>query len=171
MNKKVRFTSRRIAVIATLSALAMVGRILMQPFPNIQPVTAILIIITLTMSTLDGVIISAISILLSNIYLGMGPWTIFQILTYSILMLFTGGLFRRFYRPGSVTNRLAFALYAFILGMAYGFVISIFSVTLYKVPSFWAYYFQGLTFDLMHGAGNLVFYLILEPILQPLINK
>lgn len=143
----------------------------MQPFPNIQPVTAILIIITLTMSTLDGVIIAAISILLSNIYLGMGPWTIFQILTYSLLMLVTGLLFRRFYRPNSSCNRLMFSFYAFILGMAYGFVISIFSVTLFKAPSFWAYYIQGLSFDLMHGAGNLVFYLILEPILQPLINK
>ena len=165
------FSSRRITLLAILSTLAFVGRILMQPLPNIQPVTAILVIISLTLTTIDGLIIACLSILLSNIYLGMGPWTIFQILTFSILIMFTGIFFKRLYQPKNTYNRLIFALYCFVLGLVYGFIISIFSVYLFKAPSFWGYYVQGISFDLLHGIGNFVFYLLLEPILQPIIYK
>jgi hypothetical protein len=37
------------------------------------------------------------------------------------------------------------------------------------INSFWAYYIAGIPFDLLHGLGNAGFYLILEPILAPLL--
>ena len=61
------------------------------------------------------------------------------------------------------------ALFAFFGGLLYGFVISVISVKLMGINSFWAYYIAGIPFDLLHGLGNAGFYLILEPILVPLL--
>lgn len=151
--------------------MAFVGRILLQALPNIQPVTALLLIICLNRSVFDGLIVACLSMLLSNIYLGMGPWTLFQILSYALLMIVTGLLVKKFYRPASMFNRIIFSIYAVFLGLLYGFLISFFWVNTIKMSSFWAYYLQGISFDLAHGVGNGVFYFLLEPLLQPLLAK
>ena len=52
------FTVKRLAVLALLTALCHIGRIAFQFIPNVQPVTVILIIITLTMGTLDGLLVA-----------------------------------------------------------------------------------------------------------------
>ena len=58
---------------------------------------------------------------------------------------------------------------------SYGLIVSRVEVFIYQLPSFWAYYFQGLFFDILHGTGNLIFYLVLVPvfkrILLPTINS
>lgn len=42
---------------------------------------------------------------------------------------------------------------------------------MFGVVNFWVYYAQGITFDLMHAAGNVAFFLVLEPTLVPIIQK
>lgn len=170
-NKNNYFSVNRIALLGILIALAYVGRILLQFMPNVQPVTAILIIITLTMGTSDGLIVAIASIFLSNLMLGMGPWSFAQIVAYSNIVLFTGLIMKYCYRPQQRWARLLFAIYAFITGIAYGFIISLITVEMMSIESFWAYYLAGIPFDLMHGIGNFVFYLLLEPTLTPLINR
>ncbi len=86
-------------------------------------------------------------------------------------MFMTGILIKPFYQEGSLLNRLSFALYAACFGLVYGFIISIFYVVTYHMPNFWAYYLQGFPFDLAHALGNFVFYMILEPILAPIIKN
>ncbi|WP_234971668.1 ECF transporter S component [Ignavigranum ruoffiae] len=171
MNRASAFSTRRITMLAIFSGLAFIGRIMMQALPNIQPVTAILLILCLNLSMVDGIIVACLSILLSNIYLGMGPWTLLQIISYALLMLITGLLVKPFYRPENLINRLGFTLYAVLLGFIYGLLMSIFWVFIFKMPSFWAYYLQGLSFDSAHGLGNGIFYFLLEPIIHPLLRR
>lgn len=61
------------------AATCTVGRLLFQFIPNIQPMTAIFLIITLQLGIFRGLLISTLSVLITNIYLGMGIWTISQI--------------------------------------------------------------------------------------------
>lgn len=167
------FTVRRLTILALLTALCHIGRIAFQFLPNVQPVTAIIIIITLTMGTIDGIIVASTSMLLSNILLGTGPWTIYQILSFSIIVLIFG-LLRKGYqgmesRP--FLRRLLFSIVSGAAGLLYGFVISFLSAQLFGMANFWVYYIQGLSFDLMHMVGNIIFFAILEPTLGPIINK
>lgn len=171
MDKRV-WSSRRLAFLAVMAAFCFVGRQVTAALPNIQPVTAILMMLTLQLTLADGIIVAALTILISNIFLGMGPWTIYQILTYSILMAGLYGL-RPLYRSLASKPKIRlilFSLVAFLFGFLYGFVISFFSAQTYSVSNFWAYYLQGLPFDLLHAFGNTLFYLILEPIISPLIQ-
>lgn len=141
-----------------------------QFIPNVQPVTAVLIILTLTLGMTDGFIVAILSIILTNFLLGMGPWTIAQVASFGVLIVVTGLFIKPFYSTSQNKNRrILFALFAFFGGLLYGFVISVISVKLMGINSFWAYYIAGLPFDLLHGLGNAGFYLMLEPILAPLL--
>ena len=170
VKKTVNFGVRRLALLSILTALCYVGRMMFQFIPNVQPVTAVLIILTLTLGMTDGFIVAILSIVLTNFLLGMGPWTIAQIASFGVLIVVTGLFVKPFYNISQKrSRRIVFALFAFFGGLLYGFVISVISVKLMGINSFWAYYIAGIPFDLMHGLGNASFYLILEPILAPLL--
>ncbi|PTQ81585.1 uncharacterized protein DUF3816 [Trichococcus patagoniensis] len=163
---KPKFGVRRIALLSILTALCYVGRIVFQFIPNVQPVTAVLIILTLTMGMADGFIVAILSIILTNFMLGMGPWTIAQIASFGVLIVVTGLLMKPFYQKA---HKAYFVVFSFLGGILYGFIISLLTVKMMGINTFWAYYAVGIPFDLMHGLGNAGFYLILEPILAPLL--
>ena len=79
-----RLQIRQIALLAMLTAMCVVLRIFkIIPIPNVQPVTDILMIVTLYLGIGSGITLAALTMLLSNIYLGFGIWTIPQILAYA----------------------------------------------------------------------------------------
>lgn len=166
------FTVHRIALLSVMTALVTVGRLVFAlPFlPNIQPMTALLIIITLNIGVLDGLIVSVLSMLLTNLFLGMGPWTGMQIVSFSMIILLTAFL-KPFYRFGTIRNRIIYSLWALLTGFIYGWVISYLNFNLYGMSNFLVYYLNGLPFDGLHAVGNLGFFFILEPTLVPIIRQ
>lgn len=166
--KKKRYDARHLAMLSILTALCYIGRIVFQGIPNVQPMTAILLILTLHMGVADGLIVTTLSLILTNMMMGMGPWTFAQLGTYAVVILFTGIVMRPLYQK---KFKMLFVLFAFLVGLLYGVVISLVSFRTYGLTNFWAYYLSGLPFDFAHAAGNAGFYLILEPILRPLFKK
>lgn len=166
------FTVQRIALLAVMTALVTVGRLVfaLPILPNIQPMTALLILITLNIGVIDGLVVAVLSMLLTNMMLGMGPWTIFQIISFAAVILLTG-ILKYFYNFGSLKNRLLFSIWALITGFLYGLIISFFSFHLYGMNNFLVYYINGLPFDFLHALGNVGFFFILEPIIVPIIRK
>lgn len=159
---------RRIALLSMMIAIAYVGRSLLQVVPNVQPVTVILIILTLSMGIADGLIVAVLSILISNLTLGMGVWTFAQIISFSVIVLITGLVIKPVYKKMPTWTMV---LYAASTGLIYGLVVSFVMKYLIGFDSFWAYYLMGIPMDLMHAFGNGAFYAILSPVLFPLIEK
>ncbi|GAA0489990.1 ECF transporter S component [Alkalibacterium psychrotolerans] len=149
-------------------AVSHVGRLIFQFLPNVQPVTAILIILTLSMGMADGLIVAVLSILISNLTLGMGIWTVAQIVSYFIIILITGAVVRPIYQK---LPEWTMIMYTAVTGLLYGFVISVIMTYLLGLESFWIYYSFGIPMDIMHALGNGAFYFILSPVLYPLIAK
>lgn len=167
------FSIRKITLIALLSTLAYVGRILFSWIPNVQPVTVILLIITLEIGLVEGILTASLSMFLSNIFLGMGPWTLHQIASFSIVILIFSclkSLWRQTWKQ-PLLKLAFFTIMAGLMGYLYGFVISILSVYFYHIPKFWVYYLQGLPFDTLHALGNIGFWIILSPLLPRIIQK
>ncbi|EDP69421.1 hypothetical protein CAT7_02002 [Carnobacterium sp. AT7] len=159
---------QRLTLLAFMTALCQVSRQLLQFLPNVQPVTVILIILTLTLGVTDALIVAVLSIILSNITLGMGVWTIAQIVSFGGIVLFTGWIIKPFF------NNIPFGfmlIYAGFTGYLYGFLISLVQAPFFGIQNFWVYYASGLPFDTLHAVGNGGFYLILAPILFPLLKK
>ncbi|SJZ67023.1 hypothetical protein SAMN02745116_01117 [Pilibacter termitis] len=162
------FSVKEIAYLSLMIAAATVGRIFFQFLPNIQPMTAIFLILTLKLGVIRGIIVCILSVITTNLYLGMGVWTISQIVSYTVVICFVGVLaqfawYRRFFALQIVVSVFS--------GFLYGFIISLISMKMFGFTNFWVYYFQGLSFDTLHALGNGAFYFILTPIFVKLLRK
>lgn len=166
-------TSQRLTHIALLSSLGFVARLIFSGLPNIQPLTALIIMVSRCLPVFDSMCVAGLSILLSNLVLGMGPWTIFQIAVYVGIVVLVWILEKvmGLFSFSSHLEGLGWSLISGICGFLYGFVISILWSMVTKSISFWPYWVNGLPFDTLHAVGNFVFYLVLSPYVLPQLKK
>ncbi|MDH6365440.1 energy-coupling factor transport system substrate-specific component [Enterococcus sp. PF1-24] len=162
------FTVRDIGSLSLLTAACVVGRTAFQFVPNVQPITAIFLIVTLYKGFLRGSLLMVLTMLVTNFYMGMGVWTITQIGAYLgvIICVHLVGkipIFRK-----SIVLQVVFAVFS---GFLYGFLTAGISVPIYGIRAFWPYYLQGIYFDSLHALGNGIFYLMLIAILPKLFQR
>lgn len=155
----------KLTLIAILASIAIAGRALLSFIPNVQPATAIIIICGILMGPVAAIIITIVITFLSNMILGMGIWTVWQIISWGIIGILAGLL-------GKVYKKIpvyVLAISGAFSGYLYGFIISL---TTYQVTGkFWPYYVLGLPFDTYHAIGNVVFIVLLYPLLTYLFKK
>lgn len=162
------FSVRELTYLALIVAACVVGRILFQPIPNVQPMTAIFLIITSRWGLGRGLIVCLLSVIITNFYMGMGIWTVAQLLSYVVLLALFSGLVKVPMMGKSFFLQWGFS---FVSGFIYGFIISVIDVLVYGMTAFLPYYLQGLPFDFLHSIGNFGFFLLLAPIFQRLFQR
>lgn len=163
LNKSVKW----LTTAALMSAASFTGRLLFQAIPNVQPLTTIVIICTLVFGFYFGSTVAILSIVISNLFLGMGIWTLAQLAAFVSICAFT-----YFLTPFLKKMPLIIlAIYAGLMGYWFGFIISLVQAPFFGIQTFWVYYLQGIPFDTFHAIGNFIFFLILYPVLTPLLRK
>ena len=123
-----------------LTALVYTGRIFFSFLPNVQPMTTILILNTLTLGIKEGLIVALLSIIISNMSLGMGVWTIAQLASFSFVILLTATLKGVYSKLPAVVM----AFYCGLTGLAYGLIISLVQAPFFGWASFIPYYISGI---------------------------
>ena len=98
--------------------------------------------------------------IVSNIYLGMGIWTIFQILAWIVICLLTQIVIDFFKKFNKEPHLIVMAIFAFVMGYVFGFIVSMEKLVVGGPSLFIVYYLAGLFFDTLHAVGNFFFYLI-----------
>lgn len=161
MNKPLRTS----IFVALLVSISVVLRIMISFIPNFQPVTAMVILVTLFIGTKYGLIFSYLSIIASNVYLGMGPWTLSQIASYSVVVLFVSMFMKMDASPFKLS------VLAFTSSILYGISISVITVYIFNISNFWVYYGQGIWFDISHGVSSMVFIVVLLPVFKLTLEK
>ncbi|CEI83779.1 membrane protein [Oceanobacillus oncorhynchi subsp. incaldanensis] len=155
----------KLTLLALLATLAVVGRYAFQFIPNVQPVTAIIILTGIFLGPMSAVILGILVVFLSNMLLGMGIWTVWQIISWCVIGIIAGIM-------GITWKRVPFIfiiIFSVVSGYFYGFIISL---TTYQVTGyFWPYYLAGLPFDTAHAIGNAVFITLLYPLLHALFQR
>lgn len=164
--------TKEICLIGILAAVNIASRIALQALPNIKPVTAIIIISVMVFGLTFGIKLTVVTTLVSNIFLGMGPWTLFQILAWIVICLLTQILIDCFRKLNKTPHLLFMAIFSFLMGYVFGFIVSLEQLVEGGFGLFIVYYMNGLLFDTFHAIGNFAFYLICAPILtQIFINE
>lgn len=154
-----RVQIRQIALMAMLTAMCVVLRIFkVIPIPNVQPVTDILMIVTLTLGIGSGILLAALTMFISNIYLGFGIWTIPQILAYVGCVLTIALLAKVLPIQNHFWMQLALATF---LGWEYGFLVDLGMTIFGGFPAFIVYLVSSFAFDTYHAIGNFAFYFVL----------
>lgn len=152
-----------ITFVGVMSALCIASRVMLQFLPNIKPVTSIIIIMSILFGTRVGVEVAVVTTVLSGFLLGLGPWIPFQILAWGSIAFIAGVL-------GHFTisrNVFIMSWLSAISGFLFGVVVSLQMLVTAGIYGYITYWLAGLTFDLLHAAGNLAFY----PLCWMMINK
>src|SRR4051794_41830776 len=75
-------SARVLALIATLAALAALGRVAFAPIPSVKPTTDIVLLAGYVLGGAPGFAVGAVAALTSNVFFGQGPWTPWQMVAW-----------------------------------------------------------------------------------------
>jgi len=160
-------TTRVLALVAVLAALAALGRVAFAPLPNVKPTTDIVLIAGLVLGGAPGFMVGAIAGLASNVFFGQGPWTPWQMAAWGAVGV-AGALFARAL-GGRPPGRVALAVVCGLAGLAFGAVMNLHMWVTYSgdhtLAKLGAYFATSLPFDIAHALGNVVFALAFGPAL------
>jgi energy-coupling factor transport system substrate-specific component len=140
-----------------LAVFGVSGRILLDPIPNVQPVTVLVLLAGAYYGAPRALTLAAIIALVSNvIFLGHGPWTLFQAIGWGAIGLAGAILANHIIVDGRIRIGLL-AIIAAASGLAFNWFVSL-SILFETDPSMLVpYLLNGLVFDLYHVVGNVVF--------------
>jgi energy-coupling factor transport system substrate-specific component len=159
--EKSRLSSKEIALIAALAAIAALGRIPFGALPSLQPTTFIVIVSGYVFGPAPGFFVGAAAAFVSNIFLGHGPWTVWQMLAWGICGGSAGVL--GIVRPA--TSRGSMLVFAALWGYLFGWIMNLWYWISFVYPlsfsSWLAVNSVSFPFDTLHAAGNVGFVLVL----------
>jgi energy-coupling factor transport system substrate-specific component len=154
--------SRLLALVATVAALAAIGRIAFAPFPNVKPTTDIVLFAGFALGAAPGFAVGAVAALSSNFVFGQGPWTPWQMAAWGLVGLLGAGLARVLPQAG----RVPLALACGFAGLLYGEILNV-SVWItysdHSLAGLLGYVGRGVPFDAAHVIGNVLFCLAFGP--------
>jgi energy-coupling factor transport system substrate-specific component len=166
-----RPSSRTVALVATLAALATLGRIAFAPLPDVKPTTDIVLIAGYALGAAPGFAVGAITALASNLFFGQGPWTPWQMLAWGLCGLAGAALAL----PGWRIPRVVLACICAVAGFGYGFVLDFYTWVGYSGEHTLAQYLfiegEAFPFNLTQAIGNFVFCLAFGPALVRALQR
>ena len=153
--ESVALGSKEIALVAMLATISAVLRIPFAAIPSLQPCTFLIICCGYVFGPIAGFMVGAMTPLISNFFLGQGPWTLYQMLAWGLIG-YGAGYLARFN-----LDRKGFIIVGVVCGFLFGLITNIY---------FWLYFAYPLTFgtlvfvqlsslwfDVSHAVGNAIF--------------
>ena len=162
---------QEISLIGILAAVNIASRIALQALPNFKPVTSIIIISVMIFGLAFGIKLTIVTTVVSNVFLGMGTWTFFQIFAWIIICLLTEIIVDFYKKIKTDPSLLVMSIFAFFMGYVFGFIVSLEQLMIGGPGLFFAYYTTGILFDTFHVVVILCFYLVCAPILMKIFMK
>ncbi len=150
-------SAREAALIATLAALAGLSRVPFAGLPAIQPTTFMVIIAGRVFGPGAGFMVGALASVVSNMFLGHGPWTPWQMLAWGLAGV-SGGLFKYLF---SRYHWLPMSLLALVWGFLFGWIMNTWHWVTFVYPLTFSSFFltqaTSFWFDALHGLTNAAF--------------
>ena len=132
--------TRRLVIAAVMTAMCFAGRFI--PFLK------------------AGVLVGALSAVLSNFYFGQGPWTAFQMLAWGLIG-FLAGIFSK----KLLKSRVLLLIYGALTGIAYSFIMDIWTVLWYNqgfdIKLYLAALVSAVPYTVSYAVSNVLFLFLL----------
>jgi len=156
--------ARVLAVVASLAALAVVGRLAFAAIPNVKPTTDIVLFAGYALGAVPGFAVGAVTAIVSNIFLSQGPWTVWQMAGWGAVGV--GGALLARVLHGREPNRLLLAAVCGVAGLLFGAWMDVYQWTFaarQDLDSYIAVAGTSLPYNVAHAVGNVVFCLLIGP--------
>ena len=152
--------TRRMVIIAVMTALSVIGRAIFAMIPAFKPITAIVVITAIWIGPESGFLVGSLSAVISNFQFGQGPWTPFQMFAWGMIGLLAGYLSKPLR-----SSRIALAVYGAFAGVAYSFIMDIWTVLWAGEGFQWNLYVAALAtavpYTIGYAVSNVIFLLLL----------
>ena len=153
--ERTRGGARELGLVAVLVAAATAGRIAFAAIPSAQQVTAIAIVTGVALGPRAGAAVGAGAALLSNTFLGQGPWTPWQMLLWGLAGASGGWL-----APLLRRSRIALMAFGGAWGLVFGAGMDVWQLAAFgpalTLPAFIAVHARAVPFDLVHALTNVI---------------
>ena len=170
--ERTRPSARLVALVAALAALAIAGRLVLAPIPNVVATTDIALITGYALGAGPGFAVGALTAPVSNIWLGQGPWTAWEMAGWGLVGL--GGAWLAVV-SGRRLGRLGLAVCCALAGLAYGALLDLSVMVTYggeqSLDRYLALSARGVPFNVAHAAGNFAIALLAGPALVRMIAR
>jgi energy-coupling factor transport system substrate-specific component len=162
--ERTRPSARLLSVVATLAALAILGRIAFAPVPNVKPTTDIVLIAGYALGGAPGFAVGAVSALGSNLFFAQGPWTPWQMAAWGLVGVLGAGLA---WAGGRRLGRVPLAIACGFAGLLHGVIMDLYGFATFAGEHTTGQYLvisgTSLPFNIAHAAGNVAFFLAFGP--------
>lgn len=162
--------AREIMVISVLAAIGVAGRAAFFMLPSFKPIAAIVILTGVSFGGEAGFLVGCMIMMISNIFMGHGPWTPWQMFSFGVIGFLAGIL----YQKGILKARkLDLCIYGFLsIFLIYGGIMNPASILMsygyITKESLIAYYISGAPVDLVHATSTVIFLWFMS---GPLLEK
>lgn len=164
-------SSRELVMLAMLGAISAVSRIPFAALPSVQPSSFVIIITGIVLGPQSGFVVGVLTAIVSNMFLGQGPWTPWQMFAWGMMGL-CAGLFNKTWLMNSVIGR---SIYGFIAGILFGWFMNLWFIMLVMKEFNWSliypYYVASFAFDLAHGITNVLLLVLFGTIFIKVLTR
>ena len=160
---------REILVLTSITAAAAASRILLEPFPNVQPLTVMCLVMGASLGARRGMAFAVIATMLSNAGLSHGWWTLFQATGWAAVA-FAGSKLNLVLQNEVAMKRLIItAIFASVL-FDWWVSLSIYTAGM-TIGEFGIYLLNGLPFDALHAIASIASAVWIAPWLANLLHE
>jgi energy-coupling factor transport system substrate-specific component len=166
-----RPSSKIVAIVATLAALAALGRDAFAALPDVKPTTTIALVSGYVFGPGPGFAVGAIGALASNVLLGQGSWTPWQMFAWGLVGV-AGAILGML--SGRRLGRLPLALSCALAAVAFNAIMNLYTWTLTGSHTFAQYgviVAAALPFDVTHVIASFAFGLAFGPALVRMLTR
>jgi energy-coupling factor transport system substrate-specific component len=164
--------SRIVAMVAALAALAVAGRVVLAPVPNVVATTDVVLLTGFAVGAAPGFAVGALAAVISNFWLGQGPWTPWQMAGWGLVGIGGAALAALTRRR---LGRLGLAAACGIAGLAFGALLDLSVMVTYggeqSLDRYLALSARGVPFNIAHAAGNVALALVAGPALVRMLLR
>lgn len=166
-----RPSARMTAVVGTLAAVAALGRDAFVALPDVKPITAMTLVVGYALGPIPGFAVGAIGMLASNIVLGQGPYTPWQMASWGLVGLAGAALGRL---SGRRLGRFGIALACAIMALVAKEIMNVYIWTLgasHTPAAFFLTAGQALPYDITDTLASFLFGFAFGPELARLLGR
>ena len=164
--------TREHVVLAVMTALTVISRMIFAPVPGFKPVAAMVTICGMPFARESGFLCGSLSAFVSNFFFGQGPWTPFQMIAWGSIGWFSGML----NRTGQMEKRrIRTAVFGILAGIWYSLVMNLWVVIGAGEGLEWirygAVFITSLPVTAEYCVSNILFLWILVPGFMKRLNR
>lgn len=166
-----RPSARMTAVVGTLAAVAALGRDAFVALPDVKPITAMTLVVGYALGPIPGFAVGAIGMLASNIVLGQGPYTPWQMAAWGLVGLAGAALGRLSNRR---LGRFGIALACAVMALVAKEIMNVYTWTLgasHTPAAFFLTAGQALPYDITDTVASFLFGFAFGPELARLLGR